>query len=120
MFLKSPYDYPIQVCLLTSHAIVIPPEGREVDQRFLTEAFKLGCIPGDMQAEDVDTTFENNQEKSRDELIVEGLKKMLEDGCELDGTGRPSRDELSTRIGFNVGKVAFGKAWLQVEQEAQQ
>jgi len=119
MQLKSSTGKPVQVALLSSHTIVVPPEGCEVPKMFLQEAFKMGCVPIEVDIEEVkdDGALTGARKIS---VIVETIKKMLNDGCKLSGTGLPNLKEVSAATGFHVTKIEVAEAWNIIEAETKE
>ena len=121
MKLKSPTDEPVQVALLSGHIIRIPPEGREVPQRFLQDAFKAGCLPVSVDASSVQEEDAGNDEgsgKTRGEIITGAIKTLLESGAEMTAAGLPNLKELSKVAGFTVERNEMVDAWNAVQEEA--
>ena len=119
MKLKSPGDEPVQVALLSSHCLVVYPEGPEVPPMFRKEAFKQGCIPVGVGGDEVSGPPEQEPNKGRMEMIKDTVKKMLEADCKLTGAGLPNLKELSKETGFPVTAVELGEVWKELEEEAQ-
>jgi hypothetical protein len=117
MILKSQTEQPVQVALLSGHCMVVGPEGIEIPAMFLSEAFKMGCIPVDVDPEVVKAAPPKPASKEKLELITDGVKKMLEADCVLTGAGMPNRKELSTLVGFPVTAEDLTAAWTILEAE---
>lgn len=118
MKLKARGDKPVQVCLLSGHCIMVPPEGREVAQMFLDEAFRQGCIPVEIAAEDMTAKETGTQGVGRDEIIANGIKEMLERGDELTGAGLPNLKTLSKDVGFAVEREEMVAIFNRLSEEA--
>jgi len=72
-----------------------------------------------MTAAELDNTPPAPTEKSREELLREGIAKMLSEkdangGKEFTGSGLPDRRVLSKLVGWNVTAVEVGKAWEEL------
>ncbi len=120
MNLKAPHGKAVQVHLESGHCLVVPPEGRDVPQMFVAEAMRHGCLPVELSAADVASNRQENQEKSKTELIENAVKAMLEEGCPLTNAGLPNLKELSKRVGFTVTAVELGEVWAKLEAEAKE
>lgn len=120
MKLKSPTETPVKVALLSGHIINVPPEGREVPQKFLADAFKAGCLPAEVDASEVNEIGSDEPSgKDRNEIIVESIKQMLEDGAEMTAsTGMPNLKDLSRVAGFTVNRNELVDAWNSLQAEA--
>lgn len=122
MFLKSPNVDEIYVSLLSGHAIRIGQEGCEVSEMFVREAFAQGAIPAGMKPEEFNAPTETPVDYSKETLLVEAVKKMLEENNPDDftGAGLPDRRKLSGIAGWSVSVQELSVAWEQVKKEAQQ
>lgn len=122
MFLKSPRAEDIYVSLTSGHAIRIGPEGRDVPEMFRREAFAEGAIPADMKPHDFVSKDEEPSDDSKAALLVEAVKKMLEENNPDDftGAGLPNRKKISALAGWSVSVQELSAAWEQVNKEAQQ
>lgn len=47
MFVKPGRGKAVHVALLSGHALVVPPEGREIPQGFAAAAMAAGCVPAE-------------------------------------------------------------------------
>lgn len=117
MKLKSSWDTPVQVALLSGHTIVVGPEGRDVPKMFISEAFKRGCIPINVEVEDLDADNVDLIGEKKIEAIVEGMKEMLNNDCKLTGAGLPNLKDLAKVTGFYVSKLEAFEAWNVLETE---
>jgi len=117
MKLKSPTDTPVQVALLSGHAISIGPEGRDVPRFFLRDALIAGAVMCDGHSSVIEAPCEED-EGERMARIRETIKTMLEDGCELTRAGLPNRNDLSRLAGFYVSADELAEAWRELEAEA--
>lgn len=122
MFLKSPRAEDIYVSLTSGHAIRIGPEGRDVPEMFRREAFAEGAIPADMKPQDFGSKDEDPSDDSKAALLVDAVKKMLEENNPDDftGSGLPNRKKISALAGWSVSVQELSAAWEQVNKEAQQ
>lgn len=120
MKLKSPSIIAIHVALTSGHAITIGPEGRDVPQMFIKDAFSKGAIPAEMEAEDFSgKEQENSIEKPKEELLQDGIKRMLVENAEdFTGAGLPNRKVLSGIVGWNVSAPELADAWAKVQEQA--
>ena len=121
MRLKSPGDEPVKVGLLSGHIINIPPEGREVPQRFIKEAFQAGCLPAEVDSKKVGGQKDDEPTgKERQELIVDAIKAMLESGANMTTEGMPNLKQLSKDVGFTVNRKEMIDAWNILEDLSKQ
>lgn len=120
MRLKSPTNEPVCVSLLNGHGCRIWPEGREVAEMFLREAFVAGAIPADMAVEEFVVAEEAAVDSSPHTLLVAGVKQMLETNNAEDftGAGLPDRRKLSGIVGWNVSVQELSAAWAELNQQA--
>jgi len=122
MKLKSPKNKTVKVGLLSGHVINIPPEGREVPKRFLQAAFQAGCLPIEVDAEEVEKSaseLDPGKAKERQGIIIDAIKRMLEDGEEMAAsTGMPNLRDLSKLAGFTVHRNEMVDAWSILQDEA--
>lgn len=47
MFVQPGNSKAVHVALLSGHALVVPPEGREIPDEFVAEAMNAGCVPAE-------------------------------------------------------------------------
>lgn len=119
MQLKSPTITPIHVALTNGHAITIGPDGRDVPQMFIKDAFANGAIPAESDVEQFIAQEKNDTDPSTAEMLVAGVKKMLtENPDDFTGSGLPNRKVLSGIVGWNVSAQELEVAWAQVQAEA--
>ena len=120
MELKSPTDEPISFALLSGHGIRIGPEGREVPQMFIKEAFAHGAIPVGVDASEFSESESGNSGESQpEEILIDGIKKMLvENAKDFTGAGLPNRNVLSGIVGWNVSVQELSAAWAKVQEAA--
>lgn len=124
MKLKSPTDVRVKVALLSGHVFNVPPEGADVPKMFIKEAFKLGCIPAevDIAEVDIDEVYGGevaNDAKERSTIIEDAIKSMLESGAKMNGDGLPGVRELGKICGFTVERVEMVDAWNKLQSEAE-
>lgn len=117
MKLKSPKETHIQVALLSGHCLVVPPEGREIPQMFVQEAFKQGCVPMETDVEEFNRAVNETQAKSKKEIVTAAVKQMLEEGDKLTGTGMPNLLALSRLVGMQVTKEELVEIMQELEKE---
>lgn len=119
MKLKSPTDVRVKVALLSGHVFNVPPEGADVPKMFIKEAFKLGCIPAEVDIDEVDGGEVANDAKERSTIIEDAIKSMLESGAKMNGDGLPGVRELGKICGFTVERVEMVDAWNKLQSEAE-
>lgn len=119
MKLKSLGDKTTQVALLSGHCIVVPPEGRDVPQMFVSEALRCGCVPMGIEEDDVKPAGNVPEGKEKGQIIVDGIKAMLEADCNLTGAGLPNLKDLAKQVGFTVSREEMVAAWDVIQKEAE-
>lgn len=116
MKLKSPTEEPIHVALLSGHAIVIGPEGRDTPKEFIRDAMIKGALPAEMSVSDIDTEAGG---PDRMQSIVSGIKTMLESAPDkFTAEGLPNRKTLAQIVGFQVSAEEAAAAMKLLEAEA--
>jgi len=118
MFLKSLNGKDIQVALLSGHCTIVGPEGCEVAPMFVAEAMRMGCVTADVMADDIPKELPVVPDAGRVGRVAEAVRAMLEDGCELTGTGMPHLKEVQKNVGFMATKEELVAAWGVLEAEA--
>ncbi len=126
--MKSPGSEPVRVALTSGHVILIGPEGREVEARFVREALVNGAIP-----EGVDPALLQHAEPAvktplsdldRDEQIREVLRQMLADrdgkpgSDEFTANGLPSVPAVTKRLGWKAMREDVYRLWQDVDPSA--
>jgi hypothetical protein len=85
---------------------------------FVAEAMKVGCVTADVKAEDLPAPEQAPIDEGRVGQIVEAVKVMLEENCELTGTGMPHLKEVWKKVGFQATKEELVAAWTILEAAA--
>lgn len=113
MKMRSPTETPIYVALTSGHTCVIGPEFIEVEPRFHRLAVAEGAVP---EGTERSVTVNPQAEATREELIVEAVKKMMDRNEPGDFTndGRPNANNLSALVGFSVTSAQRDAAWAKV------
>jgi len=114
MRLKSPTDTPVSVALLNGHAMLVGPEGRDVTPMFMKQALINGCIPAELEAEDMKQDAADPTEKDRGMLLRDVLREMRDAGVPLTGAGMPNRNAVSAAAGWNVSAVELTDSWNSI------
>ena len=114
MKFKAPGTEPVMVALTTGHTCVVTPEGNTIEPRFRKEAIARGCSPMGVGAAEPEVQVE----KTKAELIQDGIEKMLEgnDDDAFTGDGKPDAKKLSQIVGFTVTAKERDDAWAVVEK----
>jgi hypothetical protein len=126
--MRSPTNDPVRVALTSGHVIVIGPEPREVEPRFVREALAEGAIP-----EGVDPTLLSPpaqkveppaSDLDRDEQIRVVLRAMLADrdakpgSDEFTAGGLPSVPAVNKRLGWRAAREDVYRLWQDVDPSA--
>ena len=115
MLLKSPTECPISFGTKTGsgHSMVLDSNGADVPQMFIQAAFAAGAIPvGEEEAAFVSSPVDTKT-KSANELIIDGIKTMLERKSDNDFT---DRRVLSKVVGLNVTAEDLAVAWKTLNE----
>lgn len=98
--------------------MTLGPDGADVPQMFVQSAFAAGAIPIDEEEEGFVAAPIVNQERTRDEIIADGIKSMLEREEEGDFTaaGMPDRRKLSGLIGIQVSAEEVARVWKRLNE----
>ena len=120
MLLKSPTECPISFGTKTGsgHSMVLDSNGSDVPQMFIQAAFAAGAIPvGEEEAAFVSSPVDTKT-KSANEMIIDGIKTMLERKSDNDFTagGLPDRRVLSKVVGLNVTAEDLAVAWKTLNE----
>lgn len=119
MKFKAPGSDPIMVALLSGDTITIPNDakGVEVPTRFRKEALARGAVPVGIDVEEEDGS--KKEQKSKHQLIVEAIGKLVEEGEDEDftGDGKPKTDPLSKVAGFTVTASERDAAWDEAKEK---
>lgn len=126
--MKSPGPEPVRVALTSGHVILIGPEGREVEARFVREALVAGALP-----EGVDPALLQHSEAptqapisalDRDEQIRTVLRQMLVNrdntpgSDEFTAAGLPSVPAVTKRLGWRASREDVYRLWQDVDPKA--
>lgn len=105
MKFRSPTNEAIHIALLTGHTAHVTPEPVELDPIFHREAIARGCIPEGITG--AEHKHEPGNEKTRSELIRDGLKAMIdgEDADDFLPNGRPDKGRLDALLGFTTERT---------------
>lgn len=120
MRLKSPTQTPISFGTNSGsgHCMVLGPDGDEVPQMFVQSAFAAGAVPDGADPAAFVASPAGTNEKNRDELIIDGIKAMLERSEDGDflGSGLPDRRKLAKVVGMNVTAEEVAVAWKSLSE----
>lgn len=113
MKFKAPSNEDVMVALTSGHTCVVTPKGSTVEPRFRKEAIARGCVPVGLGTEEASEA----KEKTKSELIQDGINKMLEGDDEgaFTNDGKPDAKKLSQVVGFTVTASDRDEAWAVVE-----
>lgn len=115
MKFKTPGELPVMIGLTTGDTLTIQPDGStEVPTRFRREAIARGCVPAGVGTDEPEAP----KEKTKQELIVEAINKLLDadDEDSFTGDGKPKTTAIEKLVGFNLTAGERDAVWAIVEK----
>lgn len=124
---ESTTGAPIHIALLTGHTASVGLKPTPLHPRFHREAVLRGAVPAGFKSAGVDAGGAVNVEKTRDEVILAAISKMVDEATDdptrsgelFTGDGRPDATVLSTRCGFPVRAGERDAAWDKYQATAE-
>lgn len=122
---KSPTGQNIRIVLMSGHATIVGSEWRELDERYHSAAYSLGCVSEDMYKNKVADKIPMHVAKQIDEAesleqrVYEAIDKMVKEN-DLESftkSGVPDAFKLTNDLGERVSVGVRDKVWYKYQKD---
>lgn len=123
---KSTSGTPIRIALLSGHVAWVQTEWTDLQERFWSEAYSLGCISEDMikntsmsQVDHRVLNTLNNIALQKNE-VEDAIRRLVKENKldDFDKNGKPKSSVLTTMVGFRVTNSMRDEVWYRVQEQS--